>query len=45
MKPITVIGIENLYAGDDRAGILVARRLKAHQLEGLGIIEGGASLG
>lgn len=41
MKPITVIGIGNLYAGDDGVGILAARRLKAHQLEGVDIIEGG----
>ena len=41
MNPITVIGIGNLYAGDDGAGILVARRLKAHQLEGMNVIEAG----
>lgn len=41
MKPIRIIGIGNLFAGDDAVGIHVVRKLKEYPIPGIDLIEAG----
>jgi hydrogenase maturation protease len=41
MTAIRVIGVGNLMAGDDAAGLLAARRLRTRLNEGVGVFEAG----